>query len=149
MDMRYLGQVHECTIAVPDGSIESSSLPAIEELFHEKHEALYTYAEREGGICELINLALTVRGKVTPVSVPELAINGSDPAAAKRDDRAVYFSESGGYIDTPVYDGTRARAGQMFAGPAIVEEPTTTIVVFPDSSMTLDRRGFYVMAVGQ
>jgi N-methylhydantoinase A len=146
--MRYLGQVHECTIPIGGESIGETSLPAIEELFHQKHEALYTYSERESGICELINLALTARGKVKAVSVPELPSNGTDPTVAKREERPVYFAEYGRYVDTPVYDGTRVSAGQVFTGPAIVEEPTTTIVVFPGASMRLDARGFYVMSVG-
>jgi N-methylhydantoinase A len=81
------------------------------------------------------------------VSLPELSSNGTDPSAARREDRPVYFAEHGGFVPTPVFDGTRARPGQTFTGPAIVEEPTTTVVVFPGSTLTLDRRGFYVMAV--
>ena len=45
---------------------------------------------------------------------------------------------------TPVYDGTKLRARQAVAGPAIVEEPFTTIVVPPKWTVKLDARGNYV-----
>jgi N-methylhydantoinase A len=144
MDMRYLGQVHECTISLPNEQVNEESIPQIEALFHEKHEALYTYAERENGVCELINLALTARGKVPAVSLPELEQRGEE-APTPTGTRSVYFVGSGRKVDTAVYDGTSLGADDRIVGPAIVEEPTTTIVVFPGWSVRLDKRGFYLM----
>jgi N-methylhydantoinase A len=145
LEMRYQGQVHECSVLIGGGLIDEEGVDLIEELFHQKHEALYTYAERDEGICELINLLVTVRGTQPPLAQPELPVGTDDPAAALRDQRPVYFSEHGTFIDTPVYDGEHVRAGNVFTGPAVIEEPTTTIVVYPGSTVTLDPRGLYVM----
>ena len=49
----------------------------------------------------------------------------------------------------PVYDGPRSRAGQVILGPAIVEEPFTTVVVYPGQRATVDGWGNYVIAVGE
>jgi N-methylhydantoinase A len=44
-----------------------------------------------------------------------------------------------------VYDGATLLVGNVVRGPAIVEEVTTTIVVFPGWHMRLDDPGMYVM----
>jgi N-methylhydantoinase A/oxoprolinase/acetone carboxylase beta subunit len=75
-------------------------------------------------------------------------INGRDAAVAQRGERSVCFVECGGFIDTPNYDGTGASAGATSTGPAIVEDPTTTVVGLPGSWMKLDMRGFYIIAIG-
>ena len=49
---------------------------------------------------------------------------------------------------TPVYDGPRMRVGHRIVGPAIIEEPFTTIVVHPRQRATLDRFGNYHVRVG-
>jgi N-methylhydantoinase A len=53
----------------------------------------------------------------------------------------------GRYIPTPVYDGPRLVPGQTILGPAIVEEPFTTIVVYPQQRATVDQWGNYSITV--
>jgi N-methylhydantoinase A len=144
--MRYLGQVHECTVSIPASAIDAPMVAEIAELFHQRHESLYTYAERETGVPELINLAVTVLGKVPAIRIPEAPAGGPDATHAHVAERPAFFVEHGRYIDTPVFDGSLVQPGNVFAGPAIVEEPTTTIVVFPGSTMTFDGQGFYAMS---
>lgn len=146
LELRYLGQVRECAVSIPPRPIDGTMLAEIAELFHRRHEVLYTYAERETGVPELVNLAVTVLGKVPPIQLPARAAGGSDPSATRVGERPAYFAEQGRYLDTPVFDGSLVRAGNAFTGPAIVEEPTTTIVVFPGANMTFDGRGFYAMS---
>ena len=147
LELRYLGQVHEVAVSLPHGRVDEAMLDRIERLFHERHEALYSYSESDG-VCELINLSVTVRGKVPRISTPPLGeAEDDDPTPALKDNRLAFFPEFDGYIETPVFDGSLVVAGNVFVGPAIVEEPTTTIVVFPGSTMRLDNRGFYVMSI--
>jgi N-methylhydantoinase A len=53
----------------------------------------------------------------------------------------VYFTERGGYADTPVYDRYGLGAGEVVAGPAVVEELDSTTVVHPGYRATVDRYG--------
>ena len=50
----------------------------------------------------------------------------------------------GRFRKTAIYDGPQLRAGQKLAGPAIVEERFTTIVVPPGWTVKLDKLGTYV-----
>jgi N-methylhydantoinase A len=47
--------------------------------------------------------------------------------------------------DTPVFLGASLAAGQRVAGPLIVEEPTTTIVVPSGWSLTVEDAGGYLL----
>ena len=50
-------------------------------------------------------------------------------------------------MTTPVYDGAQLLVGNVVVGPAIIEEITTSIVVFPGWQVRLDNPGVYVMTV--
>jgi N-methylhydantoinase A len=146
LDLRYTGQVHECTIAMAPSEISESTIVEIEELFHAAHEALYTYAERDGGIPELMNLGLTALGRVPAISLPELSPSGFDASSARVGTRPVYAPEFGRMVTTAVFDGTALGAGAIIEGQAVVEEPTTTVVVPSGWWLELDRRGFYMLS---
>jgi N-methylhydantoinase A len=48
-------------------------------------------------------------------------------------------------VKTPVYDGDVLGAGAIVAGPAIIEEVTTTIVIEPGWTAALHESGSYVI----
>jgi N-methylhydantoinase A len=52
--------------------------------------------------------------------------------------RPVYFPEHGGFTETPVYDRYALRPGTTYAGPAIVEERESTVVVGPAAAFHID-----------
>jgi len=143
LDMKYVDQVHECRVEIPVFAIDASRLPEIEEAFHRRHEALYTYCERDN-TPELINLEVNVYGRAprvaTPTSHPR--DEGSPEPAGTR---SCLFAEEGRYRPTPVYEASALAVGDAIEGPAIVEETTTTIVVFPGWRLTLARPDLHVM----
>ena len=59
--------------------------------------------------------------------------------------RLAYFAEFGEYRPDPVFDGQQLAPGAVVEGPAIVEEETTTIVVFPGWTLRAPRPDVYVM----
>ncbi len=59
--------------------------------------------------------------------------------------RAVYFAESGDYVDCPIYDRYRLGRGARVAGPAVVEELDSTVVVNPGYVAEVDRYGNLVI----
>ena len=97
---------------------------------------------REAGIQAI---TFRVRGTgVLPFSpaLPEIpAASSPDPAAAQAGRRPVCLDAAMGFADTPVYDYRRLRAGHVLTGPAIVEVPTTTVVVPSGTTATVDTLG--------
>ena len=62
------------------------------------------------------------------------------PSAARRDVRRVYFREEG-WVDTPVYAREQLPIDAVFAGPAIIEDPGTTVVIHPGNRVEIDGFG--------
>jgi N-methylhydantoinase A len=84
---------------------------------------------------------------VPKVEVKERPFGGEDPARALVARKGAYFRELGGLVETPVYRGDNLLYGARVEGPAIIQEPTSTIVVFPGSRATVSRWGNYLIEV--
>jgi N-methylhydantoinase A len=144
LDMKYVDQVHECSVAIPPFEVTAERVPEIEDAFHRRHEALYTYCELDN-TPELINVEVTVYGRTPQLTVPELVIDGPAPPEPY-DERRAYFPELGGHRSTPVYAGSALRPAHVVTGPAIVQEETTTIVVYPGLRLDVPSPDLYVMS---
>ena len=51
------------------------------------------------------------------------------------------------WVRTPIYRGDSLGADVEIQGPAIIEEPTTTIVVFPEMSARRSAAGNYLLEI--
>jgi N-methylhydantoinase A/oxoprolinase/acetone carboxylase beta subunit len=61
--------------------------------------------------------------------------------AARKGTRLAYFDEYQTYRDTPIYRRDLLPLGAQFDGPAIVEQPDTTTVVYPGFTCRIDDAG--------
>ncbi len=100
---------------------------------------------REAGIQAI---TFRVRGVgVLPFSpaLPEVpdAIADAEPA----DTRPVCLDAATGFVDTSIYDYRGLRAGHVLTGPAIVEVPTTTVVIPDGHTGTVDHLGNLIIRV--
>ena len=78
---------------------------------------------------EIINIRTAVSVEV-PGERPRAAIAATgEPQPNAR--RRVYFPEADGYVETPVYDRADLPSGYSFAGPAVIEEAASTLIVGP------------------
>jgi N-methylhydantoinase A len=143
IDMRYVGQVHECTVDIGNFEVNSGSIERIIEAFHHRHEELYTYSERQS-IVEIVNIESTLFGLVDKPTAPKITTSGLAQEALKGRRNAI-FSADGKVQVTPIYDGALLGVGSSVTGPAIIEEVTTTIVIEPGWTAQLDESGSYVM----
>jgi len=140
----YPGQTFD--MAVPavtsDGRLTDADLRATVLRFHDLHEELHAYAVRDE---EPVIRAVRVQtlGRTRKPELREWERVHSPVASALRSRRPACFD--GRFVDTPVYDGERVGCGHRIAGPAIVEERFTTIVVYPGWTAELDRHGNYVV----
>jgi N-methylhydantoinase A len=95
----------------------------------------------------LANLRTTVIGRRTPVDLAIFAPAERSAATQPSGMRQVRFS--GGWFDTPIYDRAFLDRGARFAGPAIVEQPDTTVVIDPGATAAVDGLGNLVISVGE
>ena len=146
LDMRYRGQFYEIEVPVPEGEITDETLEGVVERYHELHHELYAFSV-EDKPTEMLNYKLVAVGKIQKPSVKPMTSDSSDPSRALRPSREVYFDEVKEFVDTKIFDGSKMCAGDRFDGPAIVEEPFTTIAVPPNFKCEVDPFGNYVVEV--
>lgn len=143
LEMRYVGQVHECTVDIDNFRIDATTIDKVKDAFHARHEELYTYCERHNPV-EVVNIESTLYGLIEKPRPPRLEGTGSLEGALKGK-RPAIFQASGEATSTPVYDGSKLGVGVSVRGPAIIEEVTTTIVIEPGWTAALHESGSYLL----
>ncbi len=136
----YPGQTFDIPVPViaRNGRLSRLELDATIERFHALHEELHTYAARDEEPI-LRSVRVTAVGVTRKPQIPSVRRAASRPAVKAR--RKAFFG--GGFVLTQIFDGPSLRAGHRIQGPAIIEEPFTTIVLHPRQHATLDRHGNY------
>lgn len=143
VDMRYVGQVHECTVDIGNSVVSAGTIDDIKAAFHRTHKQLFTYDEPDS-LIEIVNIEATVFGRTEWLNQTPLHKGGNASAAIKTR-RPMIFGNNTPALDTPVYDGGLLGAGDVIDGPAVIQEPTTTIVVQPLWRARLDSSACYVI----
>ena len=143
LEMRYLGQIHECTVNIDTFNINSKTIEKVKEAFHKRHEELYTYSELQSPI-ELVNIESTLYGRIDRPSLTEIK-SDTQLKDALKSYRNLIFSNSGELIKTPVYNGDLLSKGHQIDGPAVVEEDTSTLVIEPGWLLELHKSGTYII----
>lgn len=143
LDMRYVGQVHECTVEIDPFEVTEATIDDIKAAFHARHKELYTYDEPHNAV-EIVNVESTIAGHVDKPERMTIAA-GKGAHETLKGTRPMVFNADGIAQDTPVYDGSAMGAGDTLHGPAVIEEVTTTIVVEPGWTVSLHDSGVYVL----
>lgn len=143
-DMQFQGQSHLLTVAVPDKGITREALQkAFEEAYWQRFEV-----ELPEIRAVLVNLHTAVIGRRPQLSLDRLlaAEPAKDVAGARKGSRKVWY-DAGGWQNTPVYDRERLPRDADFAGPAILEQLDTTVVIEPGNRVHVDSLGNLIVAV--
>jgi N-methylhydantoinase A len=133
-DMRYPGQAFELAIDVPKYSLERFNSADLVDLFNAEHDRLYGFVEPDSSV-QITTLRLSVVGKVAQIRLPKAAA-GELPAP--RTVRRVHHHD---WRDVPVYDRAAIGSGATIDGPAIVEQPDTTVLILPGWRAVSDALG--------
>jgi N-methylhydantoinase A len=146
-DMRYVGQEHPVTVALPPGVFMRRSREALKKRFDEEHLQRYgTNAPEEPA--EIVSLRATVTGAMKKPPLERIARGGrTPPASARRGKRSACFA--GRTVPTPTFARDELRAGNRLDGPALVEEHASTTVVLPGDRLHVDAFGNLVIEVGR
>jgi N-methylhydantoinase A len=145
-DMRYVGQEHTVTVPIPLDLGEAGA-ETIKRRFDELHEAHYSHAA-PGEPAELVTLRSAVIGIVAKPEIPALARgHASPPDAARRPAREVFFEGLDKRALTAVYGRDQLLAGNVIAGPAVIEEDASTTLVPPGDRVRVHEHGHLLMEV--
>ena len=135
---RYQNQEHAVEIPLNGERIDGATVVRLVEDFHVAHEREYSY--RLTAPVEIVGLHLVAIAEIEKLSFAEQPVSGRLLAALRKTDRVVDFSEQGRHT-TAICDATALEPGMVIAGPAILEDPGTTIVIHPGHRASVDRFG--------
>ncbi|WP_223422590.1 hydantoinase/oxoprolinase family protein [Tateyamaria pelophila] len=141
LDMAYIGQTHTVsvpiTVAMENGGVITPTQDQIEEAFDTAYQATFGRLLKNG-VRRIINLRSAVTGKRPKFDLETLAPTGSGSTKPKAS-RPVHFADS--WHDTAVYDRLALPVGTVISGPAILEQPDTTVLIEPGLQGRVDRFG--------
>lgn len=145
LDMRYRGQGYEIEVRLPDGD-GTSLLPRLNELFAEAYAQVFAKSFPSEP-AEVVNWKLEVIGPEPGRGADYHVATKGGPTAIKAK-RQVWFAETDGAVECPVYDRYALKAGDEFTGPAVVEENESTVVIGVGDRAALDARGNLIVTIG-
>jgi N-methylhydantoinase A len=139
--LRYVGQNYEHTVRIEGDEITDAVLAAAFGQFEQLHDRFYGYDLR-GQAIELVELTVTARD---PSQRPPPPME--PPNDEPRRQRAVTFVD--GASEAVVVRRAALAPGDTLAGPALVEEPDSTLLlehgdrlqVLPDGPLSINLRG--------
>ncbi len=132
---RYLGQDHSVEILIDNGNIDKNSIQKIISDFHNQYEKEFTY-KLESQV-DMIQFHLVAFAKIDKPDLQERKRTGRTVDKTIKENRMVDFDEMGIH-DSKIYDFDLLEPDMEFSGPAIVEDPSTTVVIFPDQKCKVD-----------
>jgi N-methylhydantoinase A len=141
VDARYDGQNHEVQVDMSAGP--ATDFQGFLEVFRAAHHREYGY-DIQGRPIEIVNLRLSVKGVS---AVRSEAPYVSEAGEALFGSRPVYFE--GGWFETALYHRARLPVGVTIAGPAIIQEMSSTTIVEPGQSVRVDDTGTLFIEVAQ
>jgi N-methylhydantoinase A len=135
-DMRYVGQSYEISVPLEPAWLGAGGLPRILAAFHQAHERAFGHADPEAP-AEIVNLRVQLRAARPRVPLAEV------PAAAgpatPRTTRLLWLD--GRRTNARVYERDGLGRGMLLSGPAVVEQPDTTVLIPDGHAAEVDRFG--------
>lgn len=148
VDCRYVGQGYELRVEAPDGEVDADWVKAVSEAFHELHGRMYSQRFDEKAV-QLVNVRVTGVGAVPQIKLPRIAAGTADASAALvTTTRALMWTDDTAepeWTDTRVYSRELLLAGNVFTGPAIVEQFDSTTIVGIGQRATVDELGHIII----
>lgn len=141
---RYQNQEHTTEVLLGDGAVTAERIAEIEASFHETYEREYTY--KLDAPVELVGIHLVASAEVGKLTMEAKPLGEADASSAGKGERQVDYATEGRH-SAQIYDGEKLAPGMEFAGPAIIEDPGTTIVVHPGNQVAIDSYGNVIITL--
>jgi len=144
-EARYPFQVWEISVPLRGNSITNQKqLDILISDFHKMHQRIFSVSAPDQPV-EFVYWRVKAVGKMAKTEFVPAKMTSDLPVRSGV--RKAYFRELGGMVDTPVYKGVDLKPGHRIPAPAIIEEPTTTILVMPGCKASITKYGNYLIEI--
>ena len=141
---RYQNQEHTTEIALGEDTVTAERIGELRSVFETEYEREYTY--RLDAPVEMVGIHVTATATVGRVEIGRREPGPESAQGARKSSRTVDFAPQG-TCEAAIYDGGRLAPGMRFSGPAIVEDPASTVVVHPGNEAQVDGFGNIVIQI--
>ena len=135
---RYQNQEFGVEVEIPAGPVTGEVIDRMIAEFHVTYEREYTYTL--DAAVEVTGIHLIASSEVGKLEIVPIPTTGATLDEAVKGRRQVDYATEGVHHAT-IYDGDRLEPGMSFAGPAIIEDPGTTVVIHPTNTVSIDAYG--------
>ena len=142
---RYRNQEHSTEVQLGKSPVSAKRIADIEAAFHDAYEREYTY--RLHAPVEMVGFHLVASVEVGKLALAKREATKTDLRIACKGQRMVDYALEGRHR-AAVFDGARLEPGMRFEGPAIVEDPGTTLVLHPGNRAEVDGFGNIRIHIG-
>ena len=140
---RYPYQAWEIEFPVPWKRIGRDQLSELIELFHAAHDERHGF--RVEHVMECVNVTAKASGRRSEVNMADSAPVRAEGEQIIKGVRLAYSLDDRRFVNHTVYSGEALSPGISLEGPAIIEEPQTTIVVPGGYQVSVTKLGNYLL----
>jgi N-methylhydantoinase A len=145
-DIRYVGQASELVVALPPGPYTADARTALVAAFEASYVAAFRRTPPTNRV-EIINVRISGTLAADTGILNKDATVQSEAQQRPRS-RLAYFPEFREHRPTPVFAREALRPGEQLAGPAIIEEASSTLIVGPGGRVVVTDGGNIVVEIG-
>jgi N-methylhydantoinase A/oxoprolinase/acetone carboxylase beta subunit len=144
--MQYYGQLNDIEIYSPSQQLkDAGDVDALVAAFEDAYGKVYARSAKSPELGYLVTYAIVTGAvQVEKPALPLEPLVGPEPPAAKGTRQAWWDEE---WLETPTFEQTDLQAGNVIAGPAIVESPADTLVIPPGRRARLDQHRIFHLEV--
>lgn len=140
LDVRYPNQGHELQMLLPGGDgVTAQAMRQIEHDFHDQHERLYGFAIRTSTI-QVVSVRIAAVGAAPRIELARQPA-ASSTSIRPSSERRIYIDDAEGYRICPAYARDAIPMGATIEGPAVVDQPDSTIYLRPGWCARADECG--------
>lgn len=145
-DMRYSGQGFDLLVRLPDGPYDDSTLETLRVAFEREYKAVFGRIV-DWGVIELINLRVTAVLPFADGAAPLRLPSSFDERLPPLAERRLRLPGSNALHHVLPRHWDAIESGRPIAGPALLQQSGSTLVLGPDDRCELRQTGVVVASV--
>jgi N-methylhydantoinase A len=139
VDMRFCGQVFDISVEMPLKDLTADDIEITKTAFEDAYDRIYGKGTgwKDAGV-EAVSFRLDATGNMPKPKLKEHDLVSTSSEVACSGSGTCYFTETGGFVSAPVYDGNRLLPGMRVDGPGMIAMHSTSAIVGPGLLASVD-----------
>jgi N-methylhydantoinase A len=148
-DLRYVGQEHSISIPIESVDMLSGDTSEMRRRFDREHDQRYSQSAPDESL-EIVSLRLVLTAARNDDAADEwLSTPWVPEGEAELSTRDVVFDDPSKPLKTNIYWRPSLAAGTTIHGPAVIEEPNSTILIHPGDEVVVSEFGHLVITIAK